>query len=436
MVDITKALNEFTEIAQEANNKIDALEKKGDTNLSEVKDLTKQMGDRIEEVQKQTLAAEAKLKTQESQIELLEKNAARLGNGNTGDSEDQKAIAEYKETLSSYLRNGGREISVDLCQKAYEAHVRMTGGQATKEQFEATVKTMQSGVGADGGYLILPDRKPGIDDVREFETSPMRAVAGIVSIATDEYEIVIDDDESASGGWVGETNTRSETDTAQLGVIKIPVHEQFAQPKVTQRFLDDASNNVEAYILSKTQDILGRTENTAFVAGNGASKPKGFLSYDATSGSTYERNKIEQINSGSAGAVTYDGLIKLQNGLKGRYQGNAAFMMQRATWEDVLLLKDSENRPLLRPDLLLNGAELRLLGKRVVFADDMPAVATNALSVAYGDMGQAYLIVDRMGMRTLRDAYTSKPFIKFYTTKRVGGAVVNWEAIKLQKLAS
>ena len=428
--DLQKMVGDLTDVVKAASDKADTAVKNGEEYGGEIKSLISKTGELAENIQKITLANEEKAK----QDEKLEKLISRIGNN--GEEETSAVSKTYHQKMNAYLRKGDKFAPTDAeCSDAIKGYLSAELKTEDKDVIYDAMKAMQSGVNADGGYLILPDRRAGIKDIRDFETSPMRSLAEIVSIATDEYEVVIDDDESASGGWVSETQTRLETATAKVGVIKIPVHEQYAQPKVTQKFLDDASINVEQYVANKTNDILVRTENTAFVSGDGASKPKGFLEYAAWSvPKTYERGKIEQISSGSAAAVTYDGLIKLQNSLKAIYSSGAKFMLKRDTWEHILLLKDSQNRPLLRPDLLLNGAELRLLGKGVVFADDMPAVVADSLSIAYGDFGRSYTIVDRLGVRTLRDPYTEKPFVKYYSTKRVGGAVTNFEGIKIQKI--
>ena len=430
MADLNKLIGDLTDVVKSASEKADMAVKKGEEYDGEIKSLITKSADISESIQKLTLANEEKSK----QDEKMEKLISRIGNG--GDKKDSPEVKAYHESVNKYLRKGEKFAPTDeICTSAIKAYLSVELNTTDEETLVDATKALQTGVNADGGYLILPDRRAGIKDIREFETSPMRSVAEVVTTASDEYEIIIDDDESASGGWVGETATRSDTDNSQLGKLTIATHEQYAMPKTTQKFLDDATINVEQWVANKTSDILVRTENTAFVSGNGAMKPKGFLTYDAwATNGTYERDKIEQIASESSGAITYDGLIKLQNSLKGIYDNGAAFMLRRSAWEDILLLKDSQNRPLLRPDLLLNGAELRVLGKRVIFADDMPVVAADALAIAYGNFGVGYTIVDRMGIRTLRDPYTSKPYVKFYSTKRVGASVTNFEAIKLQKL--
>ena len=160
------------------------------------------------------------------------------------------------------------------------------------------------------------------------------------------------------------------------------------------------------------------------------------MSYaDRVSADVYERDTLEQLDSGTNGAFKADNFIDLQNRLKGVYQAPAVWGMKRLTWGEVLKLKDGQGRYQLNFEMMADGAGLRLLGKRVVWMDDMPVIATNSLSVVYGDFSKGYTIVDRIGVRLIRDDLTNKPFIKFYATKRVGGAVTNYEAIKILKLA-
>lgn len=306
------------------------------------------------------------------------------------------------------------------------------------ERKEAFTKWMRKGMESkalsvesdpDGGYLVTPQISAEIVK-KVFESSPMRQLADVITISTDSFEIIQDLGEVGSG-WVGETASRPATDSAQLKKIVIPVHELYAKPQASQKILDDAAVNVEAWLAGKVADKFARDEATAFMSGNGVAKPKGILAYaSGTSGF----NDIEQVNSGTSGVVTADGLLALVYALKAPYAANAVFMMQRATELAVRKLKDSQNRYLWEPGL--NGsAQSMLVGKPLYQANDMEAVAANALAIAFGDFKQGYQIVDRIGIRTLRDPFSAKPYVEFYTTKRVGGGVKNFEAIKIQKLA-
>jgi HK97 family phage major capsid protein len=296
-------------------------------------------------------------------------------------------------------------------------------------------KALSVGADPDGGYVVNPDLSGRIV-MKVFESSPMRAYAAVQVISSDALEGLFDLNE-ASSGWVGETDSRAETNTPQLGKWRIPAHELYAKPKATQKLLDDASINMEAWLASKVAEKFARDEANAFVVGNGVNKPRGFLTYG--SGTTLP-GTIEQFPSGVNGALaaTPDGgdvLINALYGLKQQYRANATWFMNRASTRLVRKAKDSNGSYIWVPGIAA-GQPASLLGYPVAAFEDMPDPATNSLSIAVGDMREAYQIVDRLGIRTLRDPYSAKPYVEFYTTKRVGGDVVNFESIKLVKLGS
>jgi HK97 family phage major capsid protein len=291
-------------------------------------------------------------------------------------------------------------------------------------------KALSVGTDPDGGYVVNPDLSGRIV-MKVFETSPMRAYASIQVISSDALEGLFDLNE-ASSGWVGETDSRPETNTPQLGKWRIPAHELYAKPKATQKLLDDASINMEAWLASKVSEKFARDEANAFVVGNGVNKPRGFLTY--SSGTTLP-GTIERFDTGVNGAFAAapnggDVLINALYGLKQQYRANATWFMNRATLKLTRKLKDSDGAYLWSPGIAA-GQPASLLGYPVASFEDMPDPATDSLSIAVGDMREAYQIVDRLGIRTLRDPYSAKPYVEFYTTKRVGGDVVNFEAIKL-----
>jgi len=453
---IKSKTEELATLFQATQDKIDAVEKKYDG--LDV-DAINRMTAKEAEIGEQIEVVKSELEAQKKHAEDLEKAMNRPGAG-AGAKADE--FAKWSTAMAGYIRKG-HEPSGDLVEEMAVKYSNEVAGSEDSNiirEFKSAnhsgegfymlsnedklaLKTLQVGVNPDGGYYVFPERANFTVD-RNFETSPVRRVANVIQGTAESIEIVIDDNENTSGGWVGEVDSRGDTATAQIGKLTIHAHEQFAQPKATQKFLDDAAINVEQWLRDKTDDIITRTENTAFVSGDGSQKPKGFLSYDAwTTASTpagakgvYERDAIEQIDSGTSGQVTFDGLVTMQGALKEVYQGPAVFMLQRSVWTAIRLLKDNEDRPLIDFNLLATGGGMNLLGKPVVFADDMQAPVADSLSVAYGDFGRGYTIYDRLGLRVLRDPYTDKPFVKFYTTKRVGGAVTNYEAIKLLKLTA
>lgn len=314
-----------------------------------------------------------------------------------------------------------------------EGYTKAFGVYLRKGEAEglANLETKALSVGSDpeGGYAVTPEMSGRIATTI-FESSPIRSIAAVETISSDALEMLVDKDEAASG-WVGETATRTETATPDLAKARIPVHELYAEPRSTQKLLDDANFNVDDWLARKVADKFARDEATAFVGGTGVGQPRGFTTYPA--GTAW--SQIEQVNSGAASAITADGLISLQNALKQGYLARAVWVMKRTTIGEVRKLKDANNQYLWQPGLAQDQPPT-LLGHRVVAADDMPAVAANALAIAFGDFTSAYTIVDRVGIRVLRDPFTAKPYVKFYTTKRVGGDVVNFEAIKIQKIAA
>lgn len=291
-------------------------------------------------------------------------------------------------------------------------------------------KALSVGSDPDGGYLVSPVMSNKI--IKSiFETSPLRQLASVETISSDALEL-IDDHDQAAAGWTSETGSVSETNTPTLAKRNIPTHELYAQPKATQKLVDDSAIDIEAWLSDKIADIFARKENTAFISGNGVGQPRGILTY--TAGTSW--GQIQQVNSGTNGAVTADAIINLFYSLKDAYTHNATFLMNRSVVNAVRLLKESTTNQYMWQPGLAAGAPDTLMGVPVVMASDMEAAATGSLSVAVGDFKAAYQIVDRKGISILRDPFTEKPFVKFYATKRVGGDVINFEAIKLMKLSS
>ncbi len=312
----------------------------------------------------------------------------------------------YKAAFDSYIRKDERTMSDD------------------------EVKALSVGVDVDGGYRVTPDMSGRIVS-QVYESSPMRAYASVQMISSDALEGHFDLDEAGSE-WVGETATRATTDTPEIGVWRIPVHELSAKPRATQKLLDDADINMEAWLAAKVAEKFARAETTAFITGDGVAKPRGFLTYP--SGTTLP-TQIERFDTGANGAFAAtpnggDILIDALYGLKAPYRANAVWFMNRATLKLTRKLKDSDGVYIWSPGIAA-GQPASLMGYPTASFEDMPDPATDSLSIAVGDMRQAYQIVDRIGIRTLRDPYSAKPYVEFYTTKRVGGDVVNFEAMKL-----
>ncbi len=363
----------------------------------------------------ETAETKASVEKANSEIEKLSAEVKAMQtamnrSGSAGESTENSALSAYKAAYGKFIRKGTDHNLADLQAKA-----------------------LSVGSDVDGGYLVLPEMSSTVEK-KVFESSPMRQLASVQSISSDNLEIIEDLDE-VDASWVGEVGTRSTTDTAQLNKIVIAVHEMYAKPKASQKILDDAFINVEAWLAEKIGEKFARTEASAFVAGDGVNKPRGILSYVA--GTAFEQ--IEQVVSGAAADIsaanTADGLINLVMSLKAPYKVGAAFLMERATVKAVRKLKDTQGQYFWQPALTAGNPDM-IMGFPVYEADDMETIGANALPIAFGNFKVGYQIVDRFGIRTLRDPYSAKPYVEFYTTKRVGGGVKNFEAIKLLKCST
>lgn len=338
-----------------------------------------------------------------------------------------ESTKEMKAAFREFIVKGSGEMPLD-----FRSYCKSNNIEFPKY----VTKDISVNIDPSGGFGVIPEFRDMIV-TREFETTPMRQIADVVPINSDAIEFDADNDEADDGGWVAEKATRGNTDTPDREHIRIDANEQFAQPRITQKGLDDIAN-VEFWLARKVGEKLSRTSNTAYVSGDGDNKPKGFLTYPAWAvPDTYESKAIEQIKSGANAAFKPDGIIELQNSLKEIYQSNAVWLVKRKVFAAIAKLKDDESNYLFNRTLDKTvGRPFDLLSNPVIFADDMPVIGSNSLSLAYGDFRRGYMIVDRLGTRVLRDPFTNKPFILFYTTRRTGGQVINFEAIKIQTLAA
>lgn len=416
-----KGINDVQEVAKRNSGRLDTLDKE------QIKKITDDICDSMEKVQE----LEAKQKQTEENSKKIETILCNMDN--VKKSSDNKAEGLARDEFSDYLRKGTA--------MSKESNEYITGKMIEKSFYskdankkELSKKDLQVQLDPDGGYWVRPEISSMII-TRIFETSPVRQYANIETINSDSLETMIDDNEADSGGWVGETDSRPTTGTPKVGKLVIYAHELFAQPKATQKMIDDSSFNIEGWLQKKVSNRFSRDENTAFVVGNGSKKPRGFLDYPAwTTPGTYERGAIEQRISTTISDFESDDCKNLQNDLPEFYQPKAAWFMKRTTFGAVVLKKDGEDRYLLDPNSFKTGDTKILLGSQVVFMHDFPVIANDALIMAYGDLSTAYTIVDRIGIRVVRDIYTDKPYILYYTTKRVGGDVTSYDALKILKV--
>lgn len=304
-----------------------------------------------------------------------------------------------------------------------------------KDATELEIRAMSTDSNPNGGYLVMPELSATVV-TRAFETSPLRLVANVEMTGSKSRTFLIDDDEG-SAEWSGEKAIATE-DTPQVGQKEIVAHDITAKMKATTDMLADAYFDLAGWMQTKGADKIARTENTAFFAGTGVSRPRGLLTYAAwASAGVYERDKIEQVNSGAATTFTADGLIDAQAALKEEYQAQAVWLMKRASFGAVLKLKGADNFYFGQTMLKDGNTAMQLLGRRVIFCDDMQATGTGSnLIAAYGDFGRGYTILDRVGLQILRDPYSAKPHVEFTFLRRTGGDVTNFDAIKLVKASA
>lgn len=349
----------------------------------------------------------------------------------------------FNVAMRSEYQQRGKAYPGDMTAEQYKAYksgfFKLVVGQKVDDLPENERKALSAGSDPDGGYL-LPHATMGATLGKIYEQSTMRQLATVQTISTNDIEGLLDNDE-ADAGWVSELGSRTETDTPQVGKWRIEAHEMYAAPKASQRILDDAAVNVEAWIAQKVADKFARVEGTAFWQGTGVGQPKGLASYTtaATADDTRAWGVFEHVKTGANGdfhTTKADPLQDLIGAFKDQYLQNASFVMRREVRTKIRKLKEATSDRYLWEPALQAGQPDRLLGYPVRIDQYMPALTTGSLSLALGDFRRAYLIVDRLGMRTLRDPYTAKPYVVFYTTKRCGGGAQNTEAVKFLQFSA
>lgn len=350
------------------------------------------------------------------ELELKLNRVAGIGRSVNDAKAETPEQADYAKSFRRFLTKGTEDGLADLQAKA-----------------------MSVGSDTDGGYLV-PVQFDSRVVVKQRDTSPVRQIATVITISSDAVEFLKDSND-VGAGWVSETAPRNETSTPALGKIRIPVHEMAAQPKATQKMLDDSIVDIEMWLSTKVGERFGRLEASAFVNGDGVTKPRGFLSYNAVTTSDQSRadGVLQYIASGAAGAFAStnpaDKLLDMIYSINSSYLSGSRWACAQQTFAEMRKLKDGNGSYLYAYDAA-NGGVPTFAGFPVTFLNDMPLIGANAFSIAFGNFAEGYAIVDRTGTRMLRDPYTDKPNVKFYTTKRVGGDVVNFDAIKLMKFAA
>ena len=355
-----------------------------------------------------------------------------------------RALDEHKGALDRLALKGSRPhlggakghlfLETSEHKSAFEAYFR-SGDMAGLKTLEA--KALSAGSDPDGGYLVPEETEAEIGR-RLAAVSPIRAIAGIRQVSSNSYKKPF----SVTGpvvGWAGEVDARPETASPTLVELVYPVMELYAMPAATPSLLDDAAVDVDAWIAGEVDTAFAEQEGAAFVAGDGVNKPRGFLDYPTVDETAWAWGSLGYLPTGVAGgfaaSAASDILVDAVYALKAGYRQNAHWVMNRQTQGEIRKIKDADGNYIWAPPAAAGG-RATIMNFPVTEAEDMPNIATDALSIAFGDFSRGYLIVDRQGIRVLRDPYSQKPYVLFYTTKRVGGGVQDFDALKLIKFGT
>ncbi|SEB91673.1 phage major capsid protein, HK97 family [Nitratireductor aquibiodomus] len=353
-----------------------------------------------------------------------------------------QALDEQKQALDTLvlkktrpvLGRGGAALHDLERKQAFDAYMR-SGDERGMRSLEE--KAMSYGSAPDGGYLV-PDETEAAIGARLAELSPIRSIASVRQVSS----AVLKKPFAVTGpavGWVAETAARPETATGTLDELQFPTAELYAMPAATAMLLDDAVVDLDQWIASEVETAFAEQEGAAFVNGDGINKPKGFLSYARVANATWSWGNVGYNVTGAAGALpatdSSDVLIDLVYALKAGYRQSASWVMNRKTQATLRKLKDADGNYMWQPPAT-PGSRAMLMGFPLVEAEDMPDIGADTTPIAFGDFRRFYLVVDRAGVRVLRDPYSAKPYVLFYTTKRVGGGIQDFDAVKLLKFGT
>ncbi|MCB1361880.1 MAG: phage major capsid protein [Rhodobacter sp.] len=320
--------------------------------------------------------------------------------------------------------------------KAFDAYLR-SGDDDALRGLVLEGKGLNTAVNSEGGYLVDPQTSDRIQGVLTSAAS-IRAIASVVQVEAGSFDVLVDHGDVGSG-WATESSTLTETGTAAIDRISIKLHELSAMPKASQRLLEDSAFDVEGWLAERIALKFARAEASSFISGDGVDKPRGFLDHTIVADGTEIWGELGYVPTGAAGDFSAtnpaDAIVDLVYALEAGYRANASFVMNSKTAGAVRKMKDVDGR-FLWSDGLAAGEPARLMGYPVLIAEDMPDIAADAHAIAFGDFHAGYTVAERPDLRVLRDPFSAKPHVLFYATKRVGGDVTDFNAIKLLKFAA
>ncbi|MEZ5779863.1 MAG: phage major capsid protein [Paracoccaceae bacterium] len=356
----------------------------------------------------------SKLQQQEERLTMLDRKSHITGRPLLSNAVDHEA--PHRKAFAAYLRSGDDDGLRGLALEG---------------------KALNTQVNAEGGFLVDPETSDRIRGVLKA-TASIRSIANVVSVEATSFDVLVDHSDIGSG-WATETGSLTESATPQIDRISIPLHELAAMPKASQRLLDDSAFDIEGWLAERIADRFARAEAQAFIAGDGVDKPYGFLSHGTVDNGAWTWGRLGYVPTGAVGDFSAvnasDAIIDLVYALDAEYRANATFVMNSKTAGTVRKMKDADGR-FLWSDGLAAGEPARLMGYPVLVAEDMPDIGADAYAIAFGDFHNGYTIAERPDMRVLRDPFSAKPHVLFYASKRVGGDVSDFAAIKLLKFAA
>lgn len=394
--------NDVALVAQELQQKFDAFKEKNDKRIDAIEQEKGKLAGEVENLNGKLSELDALKTALEDEL----KQVKRPGNG-----QDTKVITEHKTAFVQFVRKGKDDGLAELEQKA-----------------------MQTTTDPDGGYAVPEELDRNIISALKDEVV-MRSECTVIAMGTPNYKKLVNKG-GTNSGWVGEVDTRPETKTSQLATIEPVWGEIYANPMATQTMLDDAFFDVENFIVSELTQEFAEQEEIAFTLGDGSKKPKGLLAYGSDIKEDKDRDwgKLQHLLTAKKNAITADDIVKLVYSLRKPYRTGARWMMNNSTLFTVRTLKDSQGNYLWQPGLQL-GQPSSLLSYGIAENEQFPDIAADGTPIGFGNFKRCFTILDRIGVRLLRDPYTKKPFVGFYTTKRVGSMMVDSDAVKLLKIA-
>lgn len=385
-------------------------EKAGGTGLSPAEEVRQAVTGFVSDFKNFQTEIDSKLQQTEERLTMLDRKTSQPQRTPLGAAVDLQA--PHQKAFNDYLRSGDDDGLRGL---------------------EIEAKSLTTAVNSDGGYLVDPQTSETVRSVLNA-TASLRSVAGVVNVEATSYEVLVDHTDLGAG-WATETGSTAETDTPQIDRISIPLHELSALPKASQRLLDDSAFDIEGWLASRIADKFARAEAAAFVSGDGVDKPKGFLDHTIVDDAIWTWGNIGYVPSGVVGDVSAEAVVDVIYSLDAEYRSNATFVMNSKTAGLIRKLKDNDGR-FLWSDGLAAAEPARLMGYPVLIAEDMPDPAPDANAIAFGNFEVGYTIAERPDLRVLRDPFSAKPHVLFYATKRVGGDVSDFAAIKILKFAA